>query len=350
MTLLSVRGVSRRYGEVVALDGVDLDVPVLGRTAIVGASGSGKSTLLRLIGGFERPDGGSIAMADDVLASASVFVPAHRRGIGYVSQDGALFPHLSVAANVAFGLPRRTPDRDLRVGDLLDLVQVDRGMAARRPHELSGGQQQRVALARALAMRPKLILLDEPFSALDAGLRETLRRAVADVLAAAKVTTILVTHDQAEALSFASHLAVLRAGRLVQAGPPQELYRAPRDPAIAEFLGDALVLPAELGDGWAECRLGRIAADTAGRRGRGTILLRPEQLVLDPAEPRGGEAEALVTDVAFAGPFSMVRVCLPARGGEELSRSLTCRVGGVTPAPGTTVILRALGAAHVFPG
>ena len=154
-----------------------------------------------------------------------MLVPAHKRGIGIVSQDGALFPHLTVADNIGFGLAKKAADRDQRIAELMEMVELDGIMAARRPHQLSGGQQQRVALARALALKPRLMLLDEPFSALDTGLRDTMRRTVARVLRAAGTTAILVTHDQAEALSFADQVAVLRQGRLVQFGPPRDALR-----------------------------------------------------------------------------------------------------------------------------
>ncbi len=215
MSFLSIDKADKRYGAMVALDGVSLEVASGSRTAIVGPSGSGKTTLLRLIAGFEGPDAGRIALDGAVLADGPAIVPAHRRGIGFVTQDGALFPHLTIADNIGFGLERGAADRDDRIRALMRTVDLDPRLLERRPHQLSGGQQQRVALARALARRPRLMLLDEPFSALDTGLREATRKAVAALLQEAGVTTILVTHDQAEALSFADQVAVLREGRLV---------------------------------------------------------------------------------------------------------------------------------------
>ena len=351
MTLVAIRGLGKRYGRTAALNDVDLDIPAEGRTAIVGPSGSGKTTLLRLVAGFEPPDSGSIRFGGKVLADEATFIPAHKRGIGYVSQDGALFPHLSVAANVGFGLPRSDRGRETRIAELLDLVQLDRSVATRRPHELSGGQQQRVALARALALRPRIVLLDEPFSALDAGLRESLRTAVADLLAAARVSTVLVTHDQAEALSFATHLAVLRDGRLVQAGLPQELYRAPRDAATAEFLGDAVILEATLHGDSAECVLGRVRVKPTGRLGKGAILVRPEQLVLRPAAGvQSGTPVAVVTSVAFGGPTSSVRLEWATAGATAAGRAtFTCRVSGPPPGVGDRVSVTMTGTAHAFP-
>jgi len=203
MNLLEVQGIRRRYGNVTALDGIDLSVTTGTRTAVVGPSGSGKTTLLRIIAGFDAADAGKIMLGDYILTDGPNAVPAHRRGIGYVAQDGALFPHLSIADNIGFGIPRRDPARDARIAELMCLVELDPAMLRRRPDELSGGQQQRVALARALARQPQLMLLDEPFSALDASLRASTRKAVSQVLNAARMTTILVTHDQIEALSFA---------------------------------------------------------------------------------------------------------------------------------------------------
>jgi iron(III) transport system ATP-binding protein len=245
----------------------------------------------------------------------------------------------------------------------MDLVELDGGMRGRRPHELSGGQQQRVALARALARRPKLMLLDEPFSSLDPGLRDSLRRTVGRVLGAAGVTTILVTHDQAEALSFADHLAILREGRLVQAGPPRELYLHPGDADIAAFLGDALVLQARLGEGWADCSLGRVPADTGARRGAALIVLRPEQIQLTalPADDPDGKSDPAacygrVTEVEFGGAACTATVTLIGGGplgpapGPLADPSAPLLVRGSShdlPDAGTRVRITVRGKAHI---
>ena len=207
-------------------------------------------------------------LAGETSADGPKGVPVHKRGIAFVAQDGALFPHLSVAENIGFAIDRSDGGRAARIAELMELVELSPGTRDRAPHELSGGQQQRVAIARGLARKPRLMLLDEPFSALDAGLRESVRRAAARVLRAAGVTTILVTHDQTEALSFADRLAVLTAGRLAQAGPPRELYLRPADKSTAAFLGDAIVLPARVTTGWAECGLGRVAVAAEAASGR----------------------------------------------------------------------------------
>jgi len=362
-TSLELQAIRKQYGAVRALGGVDLSVAPGSRTAIVGPSGSGKTTLLRIIAGFEVPDAGRVTMGGRQLADGPDAVPAHERGIGYVPQDGALFPHLTIEGNVGFGLPRNTPRRAERIAELMDMVALDTAMLARRPHELSGGQQQRVALARALAQRPKLMLLDEPFSALDTGLRASTRKAVAQLLGAAGITTILVTHDQAEALSFADQVAVMRGGLLVQAGRPLDLYLRPRDAAVAGFLGDSIVLPAQLAGGWADCALGRIAGNDSGRQGAAQIMLRPEQLQVAEVPPeaaaqgsRGDACYGAVTDTDFGGSVCVLSVRLlrgtgtaaavPATGWDE--PLLVHSAGMHAPALGAMVRITVAGQAHVF--
>ena len=352
MTTLELKAIFKNYGTVQALNGVDLVVQPGSRTAIVGPSGSGKTSLLRIIAGFEAPDVGRVVLGGKVLADGPDAVPAHRRSIGYVPQDGALFPHLSVADNVGFGLARNDPQRTQRIAELMDMVSLDAAMLQRRPHELSGGQQQRVALARALALRPRLMLLDEPFSALDTGLRAATRKAVAQLLQAAGITTILVTHDQAEALSFADQVAVMRQGRLAQVGSPTDLYLHPVDAATANFLGEAVVLPATLQDGIADCALGRIATDPTHRRGAAHIMLRPEQLQLTPLSA-GADQTALaqrvygtVLEVDFCGPVSELTVRL--LGTTDVPPLLVRRSAIQNPAVGERVQISVLGAAHVF--
>lgn len=346
MTMLSIRGASKRYGSVVALEGVDLDVGRGSRTAVIGPSGSGKSTLLRLIAGFEPPDAGTLALDGETLCDGRFTTPAHRRQIGIVSQDGALFPHMSVAENIGFGLNGDGAERSRRIEEMLDLVDLDRAMGQRRPHQLSGGQQQRVALARALARKPKLMLLDEPFSALDAGLRESMRRAVARVLDAAGMTAILVTHDQAEALSFADQVAVLREGRLVQAGTPQELYFRPRDRETAMFVGEAVVIDAEIQGNAAECVLGRIPLDAPHPAGPARIMIRPEQFSMaDGKSERYGSVgcPGEITYVEFAGAVWTLSVSVA--GGTPI----TVRVSSAeAPAIGQRVRIDVAGTAHIL--
>ena len=338
---LEAWGLSKRFGAAVALDGVGFALPAGGRLAVVGPSGSGKTTLLRLLAGFEVPDAGRVRLGGAVLADGGMAVPAHRRDIGIVSQDGALFPHLSVAENVGFGLARRLPGRAARVGALLDTVELGAGFAGRRPHELSGGQQQRVALARALARAPRLMLLDEPFSALDPGLRASLRRATFARLAEGGITAVLVTHDREEALAYADRLAVLDRGRLAGFGPPRALYLRPPDRATALLLGEAVLLPAEVANGVAYCALGALPVD-AGGPARGEVMLRHEQLRLAP--PAAGEAAAEVTAIEFRGAVSTVALALPGAGPLHLTVP-----SPDAPAPGARVRVAVAGMAHVLP-
>ena len=303
MTLLTLTSVSKRYGEVRALDQASLAIAPGTLTAIVGASGSGKTTLLRLIAGFEVPDAGSIVFDELQIAGPLRIVPPHRRGIGLVAQEGALFPHLSVGGNIGFGMEQRS-DRDA-IDTLLRAVELDPSIRKRMPHELSGGQQQRVALARALARRPKLMLLDEPFSALDAGLRTNMREMVKRRLQSEGITGILVTHDQQEALSFADQLAVLEDGRVVQAGSPRELYLQPRTEMLAKFLGDALLIDAEVRGSEVDTPLGRIRVARANRDGMARVMLRPEQVRLVPWSE--GTPTAEIVSASFEGPITVVR-------------------------------------------
>lgn len=350
MTFLTIDNVTKSYGATVALDGIDLAIDAGGRTAIVGPSGSGKTTLLRIIAGFEIPDSGALVVDGRTLAKGQAIVPAHKRGIGIVSQDGALFPHLTVADNIGFGMPKKDAGRTARIAELMDMVELDPIMADRRPHQLSGGQQQRVALARALALKPHLMLLDEPFSALDTGLRDTMRRTVARVLAASGTTSILVTHDQAEALSFADQLAVLREGRLVQFGSPRSLYNRPRDRETAAFLGEAILLDATISSGRAQCALGLVAVEPDAKPGAATILLRPEQIRLIAATSAiTGLPVGRVDDVEFGGGDCTVLLKLD-RTDRAMPDFLSIRCPGFdVPEQGTLVEISVQGTAHVLP-
>ncbi|RWO19699.1 ABC transporter ATP-binding protein [Mesorhizobium sp.] len=359
MSFLELTDVHKHYGPVAALAGVDLSVASGSRTAIVGPSGCGKTTLLRLIAGFEAPDQGRIVLDGEVLANGDAAVPAYRRGIGVVAQDGALFPHLSIAANIGFGMRHHEDKRSERIAELAYIVGLDKAILKRRPHELSGGQQQRVALARAMAMKPRLMLLDEPFSALDTGLRASMRKAVAELLETAGITTILVTHDQAEALSFASQVAVMRDGKFSQVGTPRELYLKPKDRMVAEFLGDAIILPARIADGFASSPLGRIAVDSTERRDLVRIMLRPEQVLLKRTSREGmsGTPDMLfgeVTESEFAGSMCTIAVRLlnspdPPDAAAIGNKPLVLRKPGMdTPTVGEIVRLTVSGKAHVF--
>jgi iron(III) transport system ATP-binding protein len=309
--VLDIRDLAKSFSGHVVLDHIELQVERGSTTAVVGSSGCGKTTLLRLVAGFDRPDAGTVAIAGQQVASSQSTVAPHRRSVGYVAQDGALFPHLTVGQNIAYGIRRAGGGRvQQRVGELLETVSLDQSFATRRPHQLSGGQQQRVALARALARQPVLMLLDEPFSALDTGLRAATRKSVAQLLADTGVTTLLVTHDQEEALSIADNVAVMRDGRFTQVGAPQHVYRWPRDRFTAEFLGDCVALPCTIGSGVAECVLGRVPAQ--GNDGPGTLLLRPEQLVATVVSDSGNlNGVGAVTAVEFLGHDVLLTIDLP---------------------------------------
>jgi iron(III) transport system ATP-binding protein len=316
---LRCTSLARSYGARAVLRDVDLVVGEATLTAILGASGSGKTTLLRLVIGFIAPDAGTIEIGGRVVASAGdVHVAPDRRDVGYVAQEGALFPHLTVAENVAFGLPRGERRSGSRTGEALELVGLGAGYAARRPQELSGGEQRRVGLARALAPKPRIVLLDEPFSGLDAHLRAETREAVTAALAAEGTTAVLVTHDQAEALSMGHEVAVLRAGRLAQTATPTALYRAPVDLDVARFVGDAVVLPGALRSGVVECALGRLAATGSPRSGTVNVMIRPEQIRLG----EGGVA-AEVIGHRYYGADSLVRLQLRDGAGTAIAARLS---------------------------
>jgi len=355
---VSIAGVAKSFGGLSVLSGVELEVPPGSFTAILGPSGSGKTTLLRIVAGFERPDAGEVRLGSEVVDDAGHrFVPCERRRIGYVPQEGALFPHLSVGRNVAFGLAR-ADRRGTRVDELLELVGLA-GLARRYPHQLSGGQQQRVALARALAPDPELVLLDEPFSSLDASLRASVRAEVHDVLRLAGATSILVTHDQDEALSMADQVAILRGGVIAQINTPSSLYRLPRDAELAQFLGEANLVEGTASGKTVQTALGELemapapAAGSGGGEGspsRGSasgrvrVMVRPEQLVLDDAGAPG--VSSVVRSYEYFGHDAVVRV-QPDNG--SLPELVVRITGGAPLVPGTRVGVSVHGAVMVWP-
>ncbi len=290
---LTVAGLWKGYAGAPVLRGLDLEVRAGSLTAVLGLSGCGKTTLLRVISGFERAERGRVSLGPRTLDDGHTYIAPEKRSIGYVPQEGALFPHLSVEANVGFGLTRRER-RGETVGELLELVGIA-PLARRLPHELSGGEQQRVALARALACRPQVLLLDEPFSSLDASLRTRVREEVRTLLREQGVTTVLVTHDQEEALSLADTVAVLRDGVIVQQGTPAELYELPADARLARFLGAANMIDAAFVGETARTPLGelqlRLASASRPAAG-GIVLVRPEQLEVLPREATAGAEDA----------------------------------------------------------
>ncbi|HEU0073853.1 MAG TPA: ABC transporter ATP-binding protein [Dehalococcoidia bacterium] len=329
------RGVVKRFGDVAAVNGFDLEVTTGQVLALLGPSGCGKTTALRVIAGLDVSDEGSIEVGGRLVAGPGVNLPPEKRRVGMVFQDFALFPHLDVAANVAFGLPRG--DKKTRVAELLSLVRLD-GLADRMPHELSGGQQQRVALARALAAEPDLILMDEPFSNLDPGIREEVRGEVRQLLRAVGITAIIVTHDQEEALSLAGEVAVMIDGRVLQTGTPAEVYGRPVSRLVGEFVGAANVLPGDSDGAQVECVLGRFKA--MEQRGPVDVMFRAEALAISEDGGIPGE----VVDVDYYGHDQMVAVKL--HSGETLRVRLLARPGFEI---GQRVGVTARGEPFVFP-
>jgi len=299
---VGVTGVSKSFdGRVAVLDGVDVEVVAGSTLALLGPSGCGKTTLLRIVAGLELPDAGTVRVGEEILTGPGSYVVPERRRIGMVFQDWALFPHLSVARNVGFGLPRSERRSSPRIDEALDLVGLA-GLGDRMPSTLSGGQQQRVALARAIAPRPSVLLLDEPFSNLDASLRVQVRTEIHGLLVELGVTAIFVTHDQDEAFVLGDSVAVLADGRVAQAGPPDELYLRPVDRWVAAFVGDADFLPGAASGPVAQTVLGPIELEEP-THGPVDVLVRPVHLELDEPGASGasGGAAATVELVEYVG-------------------------------------------------
>jgi iron(III) transport system ATP-binding protein len=342
MSHVEIQGLGKSYGDKPVLVDLDLHVPSGSITGVLGPSGCGKSTLLRIIAGFARPDAGSVRIGDRILDARGTHLAPQRRGVGYVPQEGALFPHLTVAQNILFGLPR-SQRTTARRDEQLDLAELGRDLAGRYPHELSGGQQQRVALARALAPGPEVVLLDEPFSSLDTALRASAGRTVTRVLRNAGATALLVTHDQGEALSLTDQVAVMRAGRFIQVDPPAVVYGAPIDPTTAAFVGggtlvDGIVLDTS-GGTTVETELGRLPLSTPAT-GSVRVLVRPEQVEI--AHDAVVKAQVLAVDYHGA----QIVVELAMRSGAVVHAR-----GPATqpPAPGEEVGIRVVGPVRAYP-
>jgi iron(III) transport system ATP-binding protein len=317
---LSCRDVEVRFGTTIAVAGASLEVAPGEILALLGRSGCGKTTLLRSIAGLERTTRGEIQIGQDTVESPARFVPAHRRSVGLVFQDYALFPHLTVAQNITYGLRDKSAAAE-RLTHLLALGGLE-GLAERYPHQLSGGQQQRVAILRSLAPRPRLLLLDEPFSNLDAGLRVTMREQVAALLRAEGVTAVLVTHDRADALSVADRVAVMASGRILEVAAPDDLYFRPATAEAAALTGDVQFIDGVVREGSVQTALGVLPAAGPVMDGPCTVLIRPEWLLA----VKGG-APATVVRSRLEGSVHRARLIL------EEGISLVMVVPAGTPAP-----------------
>lgn len=297
MALVEIRQIEIRYGQETAVRGVDLDIQAECLTALVGPSGCGKTSLLRAIAGFETPVAGTITVDGEVMVGEGVWIPPEKRRIGMVFQQGALFPHMTVWQNVVYGLAGMDSAAEAARA-ALELVGMER-WRDRYPDELSGGQQQRVALARALAPRPRLILLDEPFASLDAALRQHLRQELCSILEDARITSLMVTHDQEEALSVARRVVVMKDGQILQCGSPAEVYLRPVSLGAARIIGDAQLIAGEVCEGRAHTALGSVDCQAGDSKidiedGRVWVLVRPEDLVFNPPDSStGGRGEVV---------------------------------------------------------
>jgi len=303
------RGLSKAYLDVNAINDINLDVHTGEILALLGPSGCGKTTTLRLIAGFERPDTGQIEIGERVVAAQGRFVPPERRGVGMVFQDHAIFPHLTIFQNVAYGLKRQKASQARENAMMmLKLVEMEQ-FEKRYPHELSGGERQRVALARALAPRPILLLMDEPFNSLDANLRVQMREQVRGILKTMQATAIFVTHDQEEALYIGDRMAVFQKGRLEQIGTPEEVFHIPATRFIAEFIGNTDFLAGEVTTEGILTELGLLPQTVPLPPGTPVeIALRPDDLSFEPQ----AQGRAMVLERMFHGAYNVYRLRLPS--------------------------------------
>ncbi len=345
MSALELDAVVHAYDGVPALRGVSLAVGPGELVCLVGPSGCGKTTLLRVAAGLERPAAGAVRVAGRLVEGERVHVPPEKRGIGMVFQDYALFPHLDVARNVAYGLRRRRrAERARRVAEMLALVGLEE-RAARHPHELSGGEQQRVALARALAPAPSILLLDEPFSSLDATERGRVREETRAILRASGAAAVLVTHDGEEALQLGERVCVLRAGAVEQIGTPSDVYFRPAGVFVATFFGDANVLDATVADGAAHTPLGALALDPPPAfQGPALAVVRHEALRVARAD--GSGVEARIVDTRLAGGRRLTRLRLADGACVDVRHPA---VDAAEPGTSVRVELCAPRLVHVFP-
>lgn len=336
---LQLTDVRHRYGATAAVDGVTVAVAPGEVVCLLGPSGCGKTTVLRLAAGLETLQEGEIRLSGSTVAGPGVDVPPERRGVGLVFQDYALFPHLDVLDNVAFGLTGMSAaDRRARAEAVLALVGM-KGHARAFPHELSGGQQQRVALARALAPQPRVVLLDEPYSGLDARLRDHVRDEVLHILKASGSACLMVTHDSEEAMFMADRIAVMRAGRIVQQGTPVELYCEPVDAFVASFFGEVNQIRGVVHAGSVETPIGSIPARGLVEGTPATVVVRPEAVAIQPWSMMYSEdPSGIVEQARLLGRTSLVHMAVSSPAQADRSVHLHARVPGVhLPKPGARV-------------
>ena len=302
-------GLSKAFGEVRAVDGFDLELAQGEALVLLGPSGCGKTTALRLIAGLETPDAGTVEIGGRVVAGPGVALPPEKRHVGMVFQEYALFPHMSVKDNIAYGLPKGSA-RAERVREMISLASLE-GLEKRLPHQLSGGQQQRVALARALAPGPGALLLDEPFSNLDAALRSQVRQETRDILRASGTTAVFVTHSREEALFMGDLIAVMNLGRVEQVDTPKRIFHAPATRFVAGFMGMADFLPARSSEGALRTELGGAPLPAGLPSGDGIdVMVRPDDVAIRPSE----SGQGVIVESVFQGAFYLYRVALASGG------------------------------------
>ena len=309
MTSLEVSHLEVSFGEKLILDDLSFSLKEGQIAALLGPSGCGKTTLLRSIAGLIQPTAGTIRFGKQLVSLSSLVMPSHKRKIGYVPQEGALFPHLTIAENIAFGLDKSLFTKDQirhTIKEMLQLIDLQ-GFEKRMPSELSGGQQTRVALARALAIKPAIVLLDEPFSALDAELRGDLRSDVIDLLRAHQTTAILVTHDREEALVSADIVALMRDGKIIQQGTPEDVYSLPISPAIAVSTGDALVLSASQSSDGSTHYLFNSSAAKGSVSSQGQVVIRPEEIKISRTIPPDS-ISGVIAKIEYYGHDAMITI------------------------------------------
>ena len=316
--MIECRNLSKSYGTLQAVSGISLRLDEHEFLSILGPSGCGKSTLLRLIAGLEVPSQGQVFLHGQEISGREIILPPERRKFGMIFQDFALFPHLSVKDNVAYGAAGSKIEKQQRVNELLELVSLPH-LATKMPHQISGGEQQRIAVARALAARPSLILMDEPFSNLDYQLRQHLRRDIREILKHEGVATVLVTHDQVEAITFSDRMLLMQKGKVVQEGTPSEIYQNPQTIWASSFVGEANHLPVEWQNDSLQTPLGELNVPSEIGMNARIMMVRPEDFKLEsvPAD----QANGIVKSVVFSGSVQAIGVVLKSGASVQVSGS-----------------------------